>query len=516
MLRLDKKIDFRVIFWIIFFIFIFGLLLRNSLSYLDPDLGWHLQVGQKISLSGDVPHLNNFNYTFIGNWVDHEWLSNLISFEIYNNLGYFYLNIFFALIIIFALLIIFFVARKKYSSVPDWLWATLILFGLIACLPHFGVRMQEFGFLFLTLELWIISVYSRKKKWSVLLYLPPLFYLWANMHASFLIGLVLLFAWPCSQLIIGRLKRSNIFVYCGIALLTFGLTFFTPYLQELYSFLIGYRHTFYMSVISEWAPQFSFPPNYWQLVFLALSLLVIVLYLYKVYREENEKINLWEFGLIILFLILSFRSRRHFPLLVVVVLPFLASALTSLLDLEQTKLIFKQNILKYLVGFTLLLATALQFIDLRPTNNPFNYYCKKYPCAATLFLKNNEQYNNLRLFSDYNWGGYLIWQLPGRQLFIDGRLPQAEFAGKTLIEEYLSFYQLEADLPAKLKQYNIKLVLIKTSDDRLTFKKWEQIIFRIYENHNKTPNYLRLCLENSPEWQKIYTDSLATIYMFKN
>ncbi|MFA5131666.1 MAG: hypothetical protein WC467_04635 [Patescibacteria group bacterium] len=516
MLILGKKINFRAVFWIIFFFFVFGLLLRNSLSYLDPDLGWHLKVGQEISASAQVPHLNIYNYTFTGNWVDHEWLSNLISFQIYNYFNYFYLNIFFALVIVVSLLIIFLVGRKKYPGAPDWLWATLILFGLIASLPHFGVRMQEFGFLFLAFELWIISAYSRKRKWPLLFLFLPLFYLWANMHASFLIGLVLLFAWPWSQLLIKRLNWKNLFVYSGLGVLAFGLTFLTPYRSELYSFLSGYRHTFYMGVIQEWAPQFYFPLNYWQLLFLSLTLLVFGLYLYQIYRQQKGKIKLWEFSLLVLFIILSFRSRRHFPLLVVVALPFLADALTSLLDLEQAKFIFKQNILKYLIWLTLILATLAQFIAIRPVNNPFSHYCEKFPCRATLFLKNNEQYNNYRLFNDYNWGGYLIWQIPERKLFIDGRLPQADFSGKTLIEEYLSFYEPKADLSAKLNQYDIKLVLIKTHDDRLKFKKWEQIIFRLKENQNETPNYLRTYLESSPEWQKIYRDPFASIYLKKD
>ena len=74
--------------------------------------------------------------------------------------------------------------------------------------------------------------------------------------------------------------------------------------------------------------------------------------------------------------------------------------------------------------------------------NPFNSFCQNYPCGAVKFLKNNPQYHNLKIFNDYNYGGYLIWTCPNIKLFIDGRLPQYDFAGHTLMEEYYEFAKL--------------------------------------------------------------------------
>ncbi len=50
------------------------LLLANSLSYSDVDLGWHLRVGQDIIDDAQAPHLNYYNYAFTDvEWLDH-WM----------------------------------------------------------------------------------------------------------------------------------------------------------------------------------------------------------------------------------------------------------------------------------------------------------------------------------------------------------------------------------------------------------------------------------------------------------
>jgi len=528
MLILGKKLNFLVIFWFLFYFLIFGLLLRNSLSYLDPDLGWHLKVGEGIMQTGALPQANIYNYTFNGNWVDHEWLINLISFEIYNKLGYFSLNIFFTLVIILSLLLLNTYVRKFFPLVPDWLLAFLQLFGLIACLPHFGVRMQEFGFLFLLLELWIITDFNYKRKWPQLIWLWPLFYLWSNIHGSFLLGLGLLFIWPLIKLaerylasskwrqyfsgekIIATKEVKNFFIFFLGSLF---VTMLTPYGRELYAFLGGYKNTFYLGAIQEWVPQFRFPFNYWQLSYLSLLSLSLALYTYNLVRKKITKIDLWQLCLVFLFLFLSFKSRRHFPLLFIATFLFLIQTIYYLLDLEKIKYFLIRKELKYLFLICLGLAGIYQYVSFSIIANPFNSFCFKYPCQATEFLQKEAQYKNLNIFNEYNWGGYLIWTYPEKKLFIDGRIPQAEYAGQTFLEEYLDFLRPQANYAAKLDQYNIKLVLIKTKDDRVKASSLEKFIFWLRDSELNFPNYLGRYLDSSPDWQKIYSDPLASIYL---
>jgi hypothetical protein len=199
-LKINKKIIFWAIFWVLTFFLTAGLLLRHLFSYLDPDFGWHLKVGQEIAASGQVPHDNLYNFSYSGRWVDHEWLGDWLVYEIYDNAGYIALNVFFAILIIAALALVLATIRKNTPKIPAAIIFALGLFGLIASQPHFGVRLQEFGFFFLALELFLLERFRRpglKKYWFVW---PPIFWLWP---VCMVLGP---WVWPS-----GRLGQSNSF-----------------------------------------------------------------------------------------------------------------------------------------------------------------------------------------------------------------------------------------------------------------------------------------------------------------
>src|SRR6056297_2408799 len=92
------KNAFPKFIWFFFYLFLFVFFLFNSFSYLDPDLGWHLRVGQEIRETVSVPQINHYNYTIEGQgWVDHEWLLDAFVSWVYDSWGYIVLSIFFAL-----------------------------------------------------------------------------------------------------------------------------------------------------------------------------------------------------------------------------------------------------------------------------------------------------------------------------------------------------------------------------------------------------------------------------------
>ncbi len=528
MLKLVKKLTFSNVFWIFFYLLIFGLLLKNSFSYLDPDLGWHLKVGESIYQSHEVPHINNYDYTFTGRWVDHEWLINLVSYKIYDSVGYVSLNIFFSLLIIISLILLNILVRKIFKKASYGLIAFVQLVGVLASLPHFGVRMQEFNFLFFIIELLIIEEYQSQKRLKTLFYLPPLFYLWANIHGSFLFGLAILIIWlliKISERILfpsrlnkyfdfsNQIENKKLKTFFIFSVFSFLLTLITPYGQELYSFLRGYSNTFYLKAIQEWLPQSAFPFNYWQLVYLAFSAAILLIYFCSLKKLNFKKINFWHFSLAILLGISAFKSRRNFPLFFVSSVLLFIPLISSIFTAEQIKKISLRKELKYFLLFAVALTAASNFLSIKFVNNPFNSFCSVYPCGAVNFLKSSGQYQGLNVFNEYNWGGYLIWTYPEKKLFIDGRLPQVEYKGQTFMEEYYNFLRSDSNYSQKLSEYNINLALLKTSDDKIVAKKWEQFLFWIKDKDLSIPHYLRRYIESSSDWQKIYSDKTASVYL---
>jgi hypothetical protein len=43
-----------------------------------------------------------------------------------------------------------------------------------------------------------------------------------------------------------------------------------------------------------------------------------------------------------------------------------------------------------------------------------------YPYGAVQYMKSKDLHG--KLYNEYNWGGYLIWQYPQEKVFIDGRM----------------------------------------------------------------------------------------------
>ena len=529
-----RKIRFYHIFWVFFYFFLFCLLWHGALSYLDPDLGWHLQVGKEIARTGAVPSLNHYNYTFTGSWVDHEWLSNFLLYFSYSHFGYLATAAGFALLIIAVLILLNIWVRRVWPAASPGIIAFFQIIGVIASLPHFGVRIQEVGLLFLLGLLIIIADYNKKRRWRVLLFLPPLMYLWACLHASFLIGFFLLGAWVAVKLVEKILVRfwpkpwwdfstvlnfREIAIFTGVAVLSLTVTLFTPYKLSLYSFLSGYQDSFYKLHIQEWLSQFSFPFHYSQLIYLAFAVLGVGLYIYHALgREKYFKIDLWTLFLAVLFIGLSFESRRHFPLMFVatfILLVAVYSVIFRLPAIDGGKWRLMSWLKIYLL-VCLLLAAVYQLTQTKFITDPFQSFCADYPCGAVKFLESRPSYNQLNIFNDYGWGGYLIWTLPERQLFIDGRLPQVEFAGHTFLAEYLEFFKPGGQIIKKINQYDVKLILIPAKDQEVKAARWEKFIFGIKDEELKVHNYLRDYLLSAPDWQPVYYDQTAIIYVKKD
>jgi hypothetical protein len=527
MLQKCKNIKFVNIFWVLFYILIFFVLLKNGFSYLDPDFGWHVKVGQEIFINKSAPSINHYNYTYTGNWVDHEWLSDLLLYLTYQNWGYEFLVIIFALVILISFIILNIFIKKYLKETKSFLpiVASLQLLGILASLPHFGVRIQEFGVLFLLFLLVVIEIYNRKKQIKYLFILPVLFLIWANFHASFLLGVFILFAWLGIKIVEKIFVLSDINFYWVnlknvlswrelknffyFIVLSISVTLINPYGLKLFDFLSGYKNKAYFFLIQEWLPQYSFPFHYDQLIYLSLGATALIFSVYFSFKKRY-KIEIWPFFLAFLFLILSFKSRRHFPLFVVASFLFMVSFYGDFLG--EIKIKTYGKIIKTLTIVCLFLTILAQIASLKIVKDPFNDFCNAYPCSAINFIRSDFKYLNSNMLNTYDWGGFLIWALPEKKLFIDGRLPQVEFAGRTFIEEYRRFFLKNENQENLLDQYGINLILIRSKDYFITPKKWEKLIFQIREEDLNKENYLRKYLNSSNDWALVYSDEVSSIY----
>ncbi len=527
-----KKI-LLIIFLISISFFLFSFLLKNSYSYLDPDLGWHFKVGQDILEKGDAPRLNHYNFTlYKQSWIDHEWLMEVLMYLIYD-FSYLSLHLFFVVVALLAFFIAIIPTLKEYKYRPAVFFAAALplIFGIYFSSPHLGLRPQEFALLFTSILLLIIYNYEKKANWKYLFNLPILFFIWVNLHGSFILGLALFFSWYLMKIIFShnffekilnkincqigrRLEKKEKKILLLFFIITLVITFINPYGADLYKSLFEYSNTYYLSNIAEWLSQFSYPFMYDQLLYLTISLAFVFIYIIDKTRK-NEKMSLWSLFLYFFFFILAFKSRRHFPLFVIVNLGFLIQILLfyskEFIKLKPPRFVFIINIL-----FVIIITSLLSFNNFKTINwhtDPFNHFCYLYPCQATQFLKYRDDLKDFNLYNNYGWGGYLIWKYPERLLFIDGRMPHYPYKDRSILEQYSDFRNKDKKLTIKMiNKHNIELFLIRSNEEKLEFKKWEKILFGFRNEDIVNENYLRDFLKESENFKNIYEDKTAIIF----
>ena len=129
---------------------------RNAV---DPDLWWHLRTGQWIVETGHVPHSDPFSFTRAGHaWVSHEWLSEVVFYELWKHGGTTALIVFSAIITTAGFMLLYLRCPGK----KHWAAAATVL-GALASAPSWGVRPQMFTFTLASLLLWLLEGGTNSK-----------------------------------------------------------------------------------------------------------------------------------------------------------------------------------------------------------------------------------------------------------------------------------------------------------------------------------------------------------------
>jgi hypothetical protein len=111
-----------------------------------------------------------------------------------------------------------------------------------------------------------------------------------------------------------------------------------------------------------------------------------------------------------------------------------------------------------------------------------------YPVAAADWLAAHPTVGT-RMFNEYAWGGYLAYRFyptQTRRVFIYG---ESELMGDTLLAQYADVNNLRSDWSKILDDYRVDYVVFPTD----------------------TP--LVSALDISPTWQRVYSDSMAVIFV---
>ena len=158
-----------------------------SWAILDPDLWWHLRDGDWIIAQHAFPHQGVFSHYTNLRWAAYSWGFEVILSRFYHWFG---LTGFVALrtAMEVAVTVALFVALGDF-------WKALLLTAVgVFAMHHCLAALQPilFSILLFTIEIGLIWTARRDGRIQPMLFLPPLFLLWANLHIQFIYGLFVL------------------------------------------------------------------------------------------------------------------------------------------------------------------------------------------------------------------------------------------------------------------------------------------------------------------------------------
>ena len=414
---------------------------------LDPDLGWHLRVGEGILASHSTPKVDTFSYTMTGTpWADFEWLTEAGLAALHGWLGI--LGPILASSLIMAASVTLVYAYLRLRSAPTLLAALGAAVALVNLVPYADVRPGMVGPLFVGLFLCVAELARSRgnPRWLLLLLLPAQL-LWAKMHGSYIQALILCGTYGAAALWERRSLRAAIpWAGLGAGLLTVSLA--NPLGLGLLRFTLGASHmTWNHDHNGEWqAPNFHDPTSWPVMVTILLALAVLAIWRPKSVGKP-EMLLLLGGSLAVL------QSNQFIPFFAVAAAPVLAQLVYGAL----TRPVHIQLKLTHACAFALVL-TVLGAAGVRGLQ-PAAYdkaLASAYPEKAVAYIQS--EHLDGPLFNDFDWGCYLISAMPRLPVFVDGR---TEMYGDNFLQQYWQVATGRQPFDPLFQQYGVRLALIK-------------------------------------------------------
>lgn len=188
--------------------------------------------------------------------------------------------------------------------------------------------------------------------------------------------------------------------------------------------------------------------------------------------------------------LLMFMTRRQESMFVLFGSAILAKWLTDLFKKYDSKgLVEVEKIMISTLGTiaTILIIALLAIVEIRPKVNDKFVNESSYPVAAAEFIKENLDVDSIRLFNEYNYGSYLLYE--GIPVFIDSRADlyapefngerqeDGSYEGRDIFSDYINTSSISKYYEDTFEDYDIthiilyknsKLNMLLSKDDKYT------------------------------------------------
>lgn len=489
-----RHLTFERLLTAIVFIAVFAMAVRAPV---DTDTWWHLQSGRWIVEHRAIPRTDQFSHTRYGQpWIDHGWLAEALLFLIYDTLGCSGLALLVAALVTAA----FGFVWLQCGDGNRWLRAFALIIAAAASGVIWSARPQMVSFTLAAVVAYLLHRYKRGDQ-KAIWWLPLIILLWVNTHGGFAVGFILMAAYGFGELgnrllqspgvgLRGVAYLAVVFIVCllMVPLNPNGVQMWTYPFRTVG---IGVLQDF----IAEWRP-----PDFHQLqlhpfIWLVLAVIAAV-------GLSRQPADFSDLTLVSLFAYMSLLAVRNVALFALVAAPVVvrygSHALTEWSERRARERISmpvstrRQHPLLNTVLLALVAVAAAVNVahNLSPAASQ-EAWTANLPVDAVAFLK--DEHPPGPLFNSYNWGGYIIWELPEYPVFVDGR---TDLYDDAFLREYLSIVFTQDGWEKQLDSYDINLVLIEP----------QSALGRMlgYQSENRTAE--------SPGWKRVYGDESAVVF----
>jgi hypothetical protein len=367
-----------------------------SLPAGDPDTYWHLASGKWMVEHGQLLRSDVFSSTVNGApYSVGEWLGELAIYGAYLLGGWAGIALLRATLVAVGAFFITRVALRA-APAPFALAVTALALGLSEISWTDRPQLFTFALFPLLLELLIAARAGRAR---LLIAVPPLLLLWTNLHGGYALGLALLAIFAAEAV----LTRRNAMPFAVAAVLALAASFVDP--GSLGLGAAAAHATSPPRFIVEEAPPDVLRPAGFVFALFGLATLGLALARGGSLLDALLLVPLFWLGL---------SAQRHMPYFALAATPYIASRLSVLWWRWRPASRFalpRPVIVGVGAGLVAMVAASVATAPFAPDET-------HYPTAARAKLATTTG----NLLNEYDWGGYLIWRVPERPVFIDGRL----------------------------------------------------------------------------------------------
>ncbi len=409
----------------------------------SQDDWWHLKTGAWIVEHGSLPVYDIFTYTGADTvWYNHEWLSQVIFWLIYEHCGGLFGLLTFKAF--WVALTFAGVAWLSWRRCGVWVVA-LVVAWLAAEISRRGiyVRPPLFSYALFALYLGLFDAWKRSRLsgWVLAAVTVPLMILWANLHGMYLLGIVVCGAYCCGEFVEWCSRRRKgetlplrrVLFLCGLGVGFVLAACVNPYGWKLFFLGSKFMNDPYLSkVISEMqvSPFFlvktsagwSFIPGFFACWFTAALFVALLLW----------KRRLPSVADLLLSLFFLYQGLMHWRLLVLFGIAISGPLSWLIVQSLPRSESGRRRVLGAIGVVGGVLAMSMMTLVGEPPPQTFlrrnillsrgeTMDAASYPEAVVRFIERADLPDNM--FSPLNYCGYFMWRLAPEKhkLFTDNR-----------------------------------------------------------------------------------------------